>query len=128
MRVKACDMDQVAFVNVFAPTQPSAAHPAALEDMSEAALDQFAASAQGVSPDARFQPRAVGVDRVARRLIAMPAQKAVRGFGFRDPGFPDAAVEFLQPLAGMIAFVADESAGLIPRRRKTDLGEVARCR
>ena len=52
----------------------------------------------------------------------MPAQKAVRGLGFRDPGFPDAAIGFLQPLAGMIAFVADESAGLIRRRRKIDLG------
>jgi hypothetical protein len=43
-------MDQVAFVKVFAPKQPSAAHPAAIEDMSEAASDQFAASAQGASP------------------------------------------------------------------------------
>ena len=74
-------------MNVFAPTQPSAAHPAAIEDMSEAALDQFAASALGIAPDAGFQPRAVGVDGFARRLIAMPTQKAVGGFGFRDPGF-----------------------------------------
>ena len=55
----------------------------------------------------------------------MPAQKAVSGFGFRDPGFPDAAVEVFQTLSGMIAFVADESAGLIPRRRKTDLGDLS---
>ncbi|MGB8577186.1 MAG: hypothetical protein WCD56_11535, partial [Pseudolabrys sp.] len=30
------------------------------------------------------------------------------------------ASQVFQTLSGMIAFVADESAGLIPRRRKTD--------
>jgi hypothetical protein len=34
-------MDQVAFVEVFAPAQPSAAHAAPIEDMSEAELDLF---------------------------------------------------------------------------------------
>jgi hypothetical protein len=99
-------MDQVALVEVFAPAQLSAAHAAAIEDMSEATFDQFAASAQCVMPDTRFQSSAVDVDRGARRLIAVPAQKAVSGLGFRDPGFPHAAVQFFQPLSRMIALVA----------------------
>jgi len=42
--IEACDMDQVAFVDVLASAQPRPAHAAAIEDMGEAALDQFAAS------------------------------------------------------------------------------------
>ena len=91
----------------------------------EAALDHFTASAQGVLPDAGFQSGAVGVDSVARRRIAVPTQKAVSGLGFHNPGFPDAAVEFFQPLSSVIALVANQSAGLIQRRSETDLGEVA---
>jgi hypothetical protein len=105
-KIEPRGMDQVALVEVFAPAQLSAAHAAAIEDMSEATLDQLAASAQCVMPDARFQSGAVDVDRGARRLIAVPAQKAVSGLGFRDPGFPHAAVQFFQPLSRMIALVA----------------------
>src|SRR6516162_10190783 len=67
------DMNQVALVNVLASAQPGAAHAAAIEDMGEAALDQFAAPAHGLATDPRSQSRPVGVDRFARRLVAMPA-------------------------------------------------------
>jgi hypothetical protein len=40
-KIEPRDMDQVAFVEVFAPAQPSAAHAAPIEDMSEARLDLF---------------------------------------------------------------------------------------
>lgn len=40
-KIEPYDMGQVAFVEVFAPAQPSAAHAAPIEDMSEATLDLF---------------------------------------------------------------------------------------
>jgi hypothetical protein len=48
----------------------------------------------------------------------VPTQKAIGGFGFRDPGFPDAAIKVFQTRSRMIAFVADDIAGLIPRRAR----------
>src|ERR1700683_2667757 len=67
-------MNQVALVEVLPPAQPGAAHAAAIEDMGEGALDQLAAPAHGLAPDIRSQPHAIGVDRFARRLVAMPTQ------------------------------------------------------
>lgn len=74
-------MDQVALMNVLAPAQPRAAHAAAIEHMGEAALDHFSASAHRVPPDTGFQPRAVGVNGLPRRFIAMPPQIPFEGFG-----------------------------------------------
>ncbi|MGO8910256.1 MAG: hypothetical protein ACLQDM_13195 [Bradyrhizobium sp.] len=69
------------------------AHAAALEEMSEAALDHLSALAHGVRPDAGFQPCAVAVNGMARRLVAMPAQITIGGLRLGDPRLPDAAVE-----------------------------------
>jgi hypothetical protein len=52
--------------------------------MGEAAFHQFAASAHGLAAHARFQARPVGVNGVARRLVAMPAQIALGRLGFGD--------------------------------------------
>src|SRR5271169_448203 len=73
-RLKPANMDQVALVDVLASAQPRPAHAAAIEDLGEAALDQFAASAHRLAPDPRFQPRPVGVDGFPGRLVAMPAK------------------------------------------------------
>jgi hypothetical protein len=37
--------------------QPSPSHAAGIADMSDGPLDEFAAPAQGLSPDPGFQPR-----------------------------------------------------------------------
>ena len=71
-------MDQVALVEVLPSAQPGAAHAAAIEDMSEGALDQLAAPAHGLAPDIRSQPRAIGVDRFAPRLVATPTARIRR--------------------------------------------------
>ena len=83
-------MDQVALVEVFPSAQPGAAQAAAIEDMGEGALDQFAAPAHGLAPDIRSQPHAIGVDRFARRLVAMPTQVALGRLGFGDARLPHA--------------------------------------
>jgi hypothetical protein len=43
-------------------------HAAAIKEMGEGSLDHLAAPLHGLPPDARFQPRPVGVNRFARRL------------------------------------------------------------
>ena len=50
----------------------------------------------------------------------MPAEIALGRFGFGDARLPHAAVERLQLLTGMIAFVGGESAGLVLGWRKPD--------
>src|SRR5208337_1045948 len=103
--VEAGDMDQVALVDILASAQPGAAHAAAIEDMGEAALDQFAAPAHRLAPDPRFQPRPIGVDCFPGHLVAMPAKIAVGRLGFGDARLPYAAVERLQLAARMISLV-----------------------
>jgi hypothetical protein len=110
---------------VFASAQPRPPHAAAIEDMSEGTLDEFAAPTHGLSPNPGFQPRPVGVDGSLGRLVAMPAEIALGRFGFGDARLPHAAVERLQLLAGMIAFVGGESAGLIWGWRQPDRAEIA---
>ena len=110
--IEAGDMDQIALVQVFASAQPSPSHPAAIEDMGEGTLDQFAAPSHRLSPDPGFQPRPVGVDGSPGRVVAMPAQIALGRLGFGDARLPHAVVERLQLLARMIALVGDHDAGL----------------
>ena len=74
-------MDQVALVEVLPSAQPCSTHAAAIEDMGEGALDHFSAPAHRLAPDIRFQPHTIGVDRFARRLVAMPTQVALDGSG-----------------------------------------------
>src|SRR6516162_10660166 len=93
--------------------------------MGEAALDQFAAPAHGLATDPRSQPRPVGVDRFARRLVAMPAKIAIGRIGLGDARLPYAAVERLQLVARMIALVGDYYAGRRLARRQPDLGKIA---
>ena len=54
-------MNKVSLVDVFATVKPCAAHAVAVENMSEAALDHFAAFAHGLLADARSQPVAVRI-------------------------------------------------------------------
>ncbi len=79
-QIEARDVDQLALGS---PAQPDTAHPAAVQRVSEAALDQFAAQAHCRAPDARSQPPPIGVNRLARRLVAKPfagAGSAMRVF------------------------------------------------
>src|SRR5208337_2503718 len=71
--IVARDMNEVSFVNVFAAVQPCSAHPATLQDMGEAAFDDLAAFAHGLPADARLQPIAIPIDRLARLVVAVPA-------------------------------------------------------
>src|SRR5208283_2720150 len=70
--VEPGDVNQIAFVDVLASAQPCATHAAAIEDMGEGPLVQFAAPAHRLATGPRFQPRPIGVDRAPRRLVAMP--------------------------------------------------------
>src|ERR1700723_956418 len=79
--IEAGDMDQISLVHVLASAQPRPSHAAAIEDMGERTLDQFAAPAHGLSPDPGFQPGAVGVDGSSGRLVAMPAEIALGRLG-----------------------------------------------
>jgi hypothetical protein len=45
------NMDQIALGDVLASAQPGPSHAAAIEDMGEGPLDQFAAPSHGLSPD-----------------------------------------------------------------------------
>lgn len=53
--IEAGDVDQIAFGDVLTAPKPGPAHAAAIERVSEAAFDQFAALAHFRAPDARFQ-------------------------------------------------------------------------
>jgi len=63
-------------VEVFAPTQPCAAHAASVQDMGKAAFQHLAAFAHRLASDAGFQAGAIGVDRLVRFLVTVPAQDA----------------------------------------------------
>jgi hypothetical protein len=78
------------------PRSQARPHAVAIEDMGEGALDHFAAPAHGLAPDIRSQPHAIGVDRFARRLVAMPTQVALGRLGFGDARLPHAAFQSLQ--------------------------------
>ena len=65
-------MNEVSLVDVFTTVKPRAAHAAAVENMSEAALDHLAALAHRLLADARSQPVAVRIDRCTRLIVAMP--------------------------------------------------------
>jgi hypothetical protein len=78
-------------VDILASAQPSPTHTAAIEDMGEGPLDQFAAPAHRRAPDSGSQPRSVGVDGSLRRLVAKPTQIALGRLRFGDARLPDAA-------------------------------------
>ena len=63
-------MDEIAFMDVFATAQPRAAHAAAFQNMGEATFDKLAAFAHGLPADARLQPIAIPIDRLARLVVA----------------------------------------------------------
>ena len=100
--IEPCDMDQVALVELLPSAQPGSTHAAAIEDMGKGPLDQLAAPAHRLAPDIRSQPHAIGVDRCARRLIAMPTQVALGRLGFGDARLPHAAFKSLQLFAPQI--------------------------
>src|ERR1700727_3959061 len=125
-RLNPATMDQVALVEVLPSAQPGSTHASAIEDMSEGALDQLAALAHGLAPDIRSQPHAIGVDRFARPLVAMPTQVALGRLGFGDARLPHAAFQSLQLFARMIALVGDHDAGFLLARRQPNRVEVAR--
>jgi len=54
--IVASNMNKVSLADVFTTAKPCAAHAAALENMSEAALDHLAALAHRLLADARSQP------------------------------------------------------------------------
>jgi hypothetical protein len=89
--IEDCDVDQIALVDILASAQPSPTRAAAIEDMGEGPLDQFAAPAHRRAPDSGSQPRSVGVDGSLRRLVAMPTQIALGRLRFGDARLPDAA-------------------------------------
>ncbi len=120
------DVDQLALVEVRPSAQPCSTHAAAIEDMGEGPLDHFSPSAHGLAPDIRSQPHAIGVDRFARRLVAMPTQVALGRLGFGDARLPHAILERLQLFARVIPLVGDHDAGRILARRQSDRVEVAR--
>ena len=60
--IVARDVNEVAFVNIFATAQPCSAHAATLQDMGETALDDLATFAHGFLAEARLQPVAIAVD------------------------------------------------------------------
>ena len=101
-------------------------HAAAIEDVGEGPLDHLAATAHGLPPDPGFQPHAIGVDRFARRLVAMPAKIPLGGLGLGDPRLPLPAFQNLQLLTGVITFVRDKDAWLFLARRQPDRVEIAR--
>ena len=105
------DMDQIALVEVFPSAQPSPSHAAAIEDMGEGAFDHLAAPAHGLAPDSGFQPRPVGVNRCARRLVAMPAQIALGRLRFGDARLPHAPFQRLQLFTRVIPFVGGQTQG-----------------
>ena len=74
-QIEAGDMDQIAFMEVFAAAQPGAAHAATIEDLGEARSTNSPRSLNVCARHIRFQPRAVGVDCLARGLVAVPAQE-----------------------------------------------------
>ena len=115
--IEPCDMDQVALVEVLQFRAAGAStHAAAIEDMGEGGLDHFSAPAHRLAPDIRFQPHTIGVDRFARRLVAMPTQVALGRLGFGDARLPHAAFQSLQLFARMIALVGDHDAGFLLAR------------
>jgi hypothetical protein len=58
--VQPGDMNQIAFVEVLAPAQPGAAHSAAIEDMSEAALDNSPRRRRASRPTPDFNRARLG--------------------------------------------------------------------
>ena len=78
------DMDQVSLVDVLPASQPCAAHPAPVQDVSKGALDDLGTFAQGLLADPGAQPDAVVVHRTAGRLVPMPATET-RALGLGDP-------------------------------------------
>src|ERR671927_1120517 len=71
------NMDQVALVDVLPASQPRPAHPAPVQHVSEGALDDLGAFAQGLLADRGAQPNAIVVDRPTGFLISVPAAQAL---------------------------------------------------
>ncbi len=78
------NMNQVTLVDVLPAPQPRPAHPAPVQSVSEGALDDLGAFAQGLLADRGAQPNAIVVDCPARLLVAVPATKAL-ALGLGDP-------------------------------------------
>jgi hypothetical protein len=60
--VEVSDVDEIAFLEIFAAAQPSAAHSATIQDVGKAAFDHLAALAHGGAPVPGFERGAIGVD------------------------------------------------------------------
>ena len=60
-QIVAGDVDQVAFLDVVATTQPGSAHAAAVEGQREGALDDLGSELEGLLGNAGEQPAAVAV-------------------------------------------------------------------
>jgi hypothetical protein len=67
------DVDQVAFVDIFASAQPVPPHPASVEILGERPLDDFRPPPDRLFADLRTQAGAVCIDRRARFVVAVPA-------------------------------------------------------
>src|SRR5919199_4776473 len=78
------NMDQIALMDVLPAPQPRAPHPAPVQHVSEAALDDLGPFAQGLLADLGAQPDAVVVHRPTGFLISVPARET-RALGFGDP-------------------------------------------
>ncbi len=96
---------------VLASAQPSAAHAAAIEDMGEAALGQFAAPTHRIATDPGFQPRPVGADRFLGGVIAAPAKIAVGRLGSAMRVLPTPPSSAFSGSRAWQPFVSDQHAG-----------------
>ena len=91
----AGDVKQVSLVYVFAPAQPGSAHAATIEVGGKGAFDDLGAPLEGLTGDPGLEPHAVVGDRTLRRLVTVPARKALL-LGLGDPGLPETVVQGLQ--------------------------------
>src|ERR1700730_5623582 len=89
---RTCNMNELTLVDVFTTAKPCAAHAAAFENMSEAALNHLPALAHRFLADARSQLVAVRIDRGARLIVAMPTEISLACPRLSDPRLPWAAV------------------------------------
>jgi hypothetical protein len=67
------DVDQIAFVDIFASAQPGPPHAASVEIVGEGSLDDFRPPPHRLLADPRTQAGAVCIDRRTRFVVAVPA-------------------------------------------------------
>src|SRR3546814_14398987 len=111
-----------------APAQPRAAHAAAIQDVGKATLDHLTTLAHRLASDGGFQARPIGVDGLLGSLVAVPAQISIRRCRLGDARLPDVAVETLEELARMIAFIGHKIAGISSEESRVGNECVSTCR